>query len=125
MLLMRSLDLEIKYRRWRSAAMSSANSLDNVNSPSHYNTGQIECIQAIEAFLNTEQLQGYLSGNCFKYLWRHTYKGKPVEDLNKCQWYLDKLIATYDPSVDDEIFRLRNKIKELEEYVHVLTKNLK
>jgi hypothetical protein len=40
-------------------------------------------------------------------------------------WYLDKLIATYDPSVDDEIFRLRNKIKELEEYVHVLTKNLK
>jgi hypothetical protein len=76
----------------------SKTSLDNVNSPSHYNTGQIECIQAIEAFLNTEQLQGYLSGNCFKYLWRHAYKGKPVEDLKKCQWYLERLIDVYENS---------------------------
>jgi len=27
-----------------------------------------------------------------KYLWRFDYKDKPLEDLKKAQWYLDKLI---------------------------------
>jgi hypothetical protein len=26
-----------------------------------------------------------------KYLWRYDYKGKPVEDLKKAQWYLARL----------------------------------
>ena len=27
-----------------------------------------------------------------KYLWRFDYKDKPIEDLQKAKWYLDKLI---------------------------------
>ena len=32
-----------------------------------------------------------------KYLWRFRHKGKPLEDLQKARWYLDRLIAEYDP----------------------------
>jgi hypothetical protein len=65
---------------------------DVVNSPNHYNTGSIECIEGIQASMSTEAFAGYLKGNCIKYLWRYDYKGKPVEDLQKAQWYLAELI---------------------------------
>jgi len=65
---------------------------DMVNHPAHYKTGGIECIEAIQAFLNDDQFKGYLLGNAFKYLWRCQYKGKSKEDLNKCKWYIDKYI---------------------------------
>ena len=65
---------------------------DVVNNPSHYNTGSIECIEGIQASMSAEAFNGYLKGNCMKYLWRYDYKGKPVEDLQKAQWYLAELI---------------------------------
>jgi len=65
---------------------------DVVNSPDHYNNGSIECIEGIQASMSTEAFAGYLKGNCMKYLWRYDYKGKPVEDLEKAQWYLAKLL---------------------------------
>ena len=69
---------------------------DVVNNPSHYNTGNIECIEAIEESMTPEAYKGYLKGNCMKYLWRYDYKGKPVEDLEKAQWYLNKLIEVQE-----------------------------
>ena len=69
---------------------------DAVNSPSHYKTGSIECIDALNECMNFEQFRGYLRGNCLKYLWRYEYKGKPLEDLQKSQWYLNKLIKLYE-----------------------------
>ena len=69
---------------------------DPVNSPAHYNHKGVEAIEAIEASMSQEEYQGYLKGNCMKYLWRYKYKGKPVEDLKKCQWYLQKLIASHE-----------------------------
>jgi len=65
---------------------------DMVGSPKHYNTGNIECIEAIEESMTPEAFKGYLKGNCMKYLWRYDYKGKPAEDLQKAQWYLAKLL---------------------------------
>jgi len=65
---------------------------DVVNNPDHYNTGSIECIEGIQASMSAEAFNGYLKGNCMKYLWRYDYKGKPVEDLQKAQWYLAELI---------------------------------
>ena len=65
---------------------------DVVNRPHHYNTGSIECIEAIEESMEPDQFKGYLKGNIMKYLWRYDYKGKPVEDLRKARWYLEKLI---------------------------------
>jgi len=71
---------------------------DVVNSPSHYNSGGVECIQAIEASMELEAFQGYLKGNTLKYLWRMSYKGKALEDCKKAQWYLNKLISTLEKS---------------------------
>lgn len=65
---------------------------DVVNNPDHYNTGSIECIEGIQASMSAEAFAGYLKGNCMKYLWRYDYKGKPVEDLQKAQWYLARLL---------------------------------
>ena len=71
---------------------------DVVNSPSHYNSGGIECIEAIEEGMTEEAFKGYLKGNCMKYLWRYETKhpDKPVEDLNKARWYLNKLIEVQE-----------------------------
>ena len=63
-----------------------------VENPDHYNTGAIEAIEAIKASMPPEQFFGYLKGNVMKYLWRYDYKEKPVEDLRKADWYLNRLI---------------------------------
>ena len=60
--------------------------------PDHYNTGAIEAIEAIRASMPPEQFFGYLKGNVMKYLWRYDYKEKPIEDLRKADWYLNRLI---------------------------------
>ena len=64
---------------------------DNVNNPSHYNTGDIECIDGIRASMTEEAFKGYLKGNTEKYIWRYSYKNG-LEDLEKARWYLDYLI---------------------------------
>jgi hypothetical protein len=74
--------------------------IDMVNSPSHYNQSGIECITAIQAALGPN-FKYYLQGNIMKYLWRFDYKGKPLEDLDKAQWYLTTLredVAASDES---------------------------
>lgn len=69
---------------------------DVINHPPHYSeTGGVECIEAIEAQLTTEEYEGYLRGNCVKYLWRWKNKGG-VQDLKKCKWYLERLIEIND-----------------------------
>ncbi len=65
---------------------------DEVNSPEHYNYGNIECIEAIEESMTPLAFKGYLKGNTMKYLWRYERKGKVVQDLEKAQWYLKKLL---------------------------------
>jgi hypothetical protein len=69
---------------------------DVVNKPLHYNSGGVECIEAIEASMELEAFQGYLKGNILKYIWRMSYKGKALEDCKKSQWYLNKLISTLE-----------------------------
>jgi len=79
---------------WMRAAHEEAEDIiDDVNKPRHYNTGSIECIEAIEESMSSVAFKGYLKGNCLKYLWRYDYKGKQVEDLQKAGWYLQKLTA--------------------------------
>ena len=65
---------------------------DVVNKPKHYNQYGIECIDSIRASMSDLEFHGYLKGNVEKYLWRYNYKSKPKEDLQKAQWYLNKLI---------------------------------
>ena len=71
----------------------TANKKDNVNHPSHYTQGKIECIDAIEE--STKGLLGISAvcvANVIKYIWRYKFKNG-IEDLKKARWYLDKLIA--------------------------------
>lgn len=60
---------------------------DSVNSPSHYNMGKIEVIDAIEDWgLN------FPKGNAVKYIARagHKDKRKEIEDLEKAVWYIKR-----------------------------------
>ncbi len=59
----------------------------NVNHPSHYTQGTMEVIDAIEGLKLC-----FNGGNCLKYIARYQYKEKPLEDLLKAQWYLQRLI---------------------------------
>lgn len=63
--------------------------MDKIN-PNHYKA-EVECIDAIKASMTIEAFNGYLKGNVMKYMWRYEKKNK-VEDLQKAQWYLNKLI---------------------------------
>lgn len=64
---------------------------DVVNHPSHYTSGDIECIDAIKASMSIEAFAGFLKGNIIKYMWRYEHKNG-IEDLKKAQWYQNKLI---------------------------------
>jgi hypothetical protein len=64
--------------------------MDKVNKPPHYE-GTIECIEAIKSAMSKEAFKGYLKGNIMKYIWRYDRKNG-VEDLQKAQWYLNRLI---------------------------------
>ena len=66
--------------------------MDPVNHPGHYTAGGIECIEAIKASMPAGEFAGYLKGNCMKYLWRYQNKGG-LESLQKCEWYLKRLIT--------------------------------
>lgn len=71
-----------------------------VERPSHYTSGGIECIDAMKAMLAgyeqakivTKFYWHFLSGQVFKYLWRWPLKERPLQDLKKARWYLDRLI---------------------------------
>ncbi|EUJ41496.1 hypothetical protein PWEIH_00490 [Listeria weihenstephanensis FSL R9-0317] len=64
---------------------------DNIN-PAHYQQGGIETIDFMQAKLSPEEFRGYLKANIFKYVTREGMKNG-LEDLQKAQWYLDRLIA--------------------------------
>jgi hypothetical protein len=75
-----------------SNAVKHTGAGDNVNHPSHYTQGKIECIDAIEE--STKGLLGIAAvcvANVIKYIWRYKFKNG-IEDLKKARWYLDKLI---------------------------------
>jgi len=59
---------------------------DPVNHPDHYTKG-IECADYIKSWE-----MDFFQGNVVKYVTRYKHKGKPLEDLQKALWYLQKLI---------------------------------
>ena len=67
--------------------------IDQVNCPSHYNKGDVECIEAIKsATVGKKGIEAVCVANVIKYLWRYEEKGKPLQDVQKAKWYLDKLL---------------------------------
>lgn len=72
---------------------------DPVNHPDHYGGADdpFEAIKVIEAW----QL-GFCLGNTVKYISRCHHKGKPIEDLKKARWYLDREIARLEGIAVDQ-----------------------
>jgi hypothetical protein len=68
---------------------------DQVNHPAHYTRGPIEVIEIIESAIQDapDMPTAYCHGNAIKYLLRLWLKGDPLENAQKCRWYLDRLIA--------------------------------
>ena len=64
---------------------------DAVHSPKHYTAGKYEVIDVIEDWdLN------FRLANTIKYVARHKHKGKPLEDLKKALWYLQREIDLHE-----------------------------
>lgn len=74
--------------------MHNMSDYDPVNKPMHYALSGIECIEYIKERLTPEEFKGYCHGNLIKYQHRHNYKGKPVEDMEKARYYLEKMLET-------------------------------
>ena len=64
-----------------------------VNHPDHYNAGPVECIDALQSALTSEEFAGFCKGNALKYIWREQHKGS-TESLRKAVWYLERLIES-------------------------------
>lgn len=62
---------------------------DNVNKPKHYTFGKFEVIDVLMDWFSTDPLMWQVG----KYIARYMHKGKPLEDLKKARFYLDKRIA--------------------------------
>lgn len=75
------------YDPW-SEVVAPATEADPVNAPSHYRW----LPNGIEVIDITETLN-FTMGNAVKYILRADHKGKPIEDLRKAAWYIEREIA--------------------------------
>ena len=67
--------------------------MSDPTSPNHYKAGEVECIDAIRSALGPERFEGFLQGNCIKYVWRYTQKNG-IEDLEKAKVYMGWLLSS-------------------------------
>jgi len=74
---------------------------DSVNHPEHYTKSSIETIDMIES-ATAEGFHYYLEGNILKYLTRYRHKNG-IQDLQKAQWYLNKLIEVQYDITDGDV----------------------
>ena len=67
--------------------------MDNVNHPTHYTGGNVECIDALEAATaGLAGIEAVCTANAIKYLWRWKQKNG-AEDLRKAIWYINRIIG--------------------------------
>jgi hypothetical protein len=98
---------------------------DPVNSPFHYASGSIECIDAIEASMSREAFKGFLKGNIIKYIWRYEDKGG-VESLRKAEWYSARLIAAREEEekLRDNIMKASKEEEKLRDNIMKTSKEV-
>ena len=111
-------------RRWEMSFTGKKEKKQEVNHPSHYASGKIECIDYLRVM--TSDYVGITAGcvqNALKYTWRCKLKKsnesnalKGLEDIRKAKWYLqhaakyiDNQMQTYHETGKDCTFRLAYK----------------
>lgn len=72
---------------------------DNVNHPSHYETGKFECFDVMREALGDNVVKDFCIANTFKYIYRHKRKNG-VEDIKKAKWYIDKYLELEESNND-------------------------
>lgn len=75
-------------REYINSNCMEKNQIDNVNSPTHYNIGKIEVIEAIEDWKLNFNL-----GNAIKYIARCEHKENKKQDLEKAKWYIERELS--------------------------------
>lgn len=60
---------------------------NNVYHPTHYNKGNIECIDGITSSRGIFRTIAFCQCNILKYLWRQGYKDDEVQEIDKAIWY--------------------------------------
>jgi len=78
---------------------------DDVNNPSHYNQNGIEVIDVIETYAKHD----FRLANVLKYVCRAGYKGHPLQDLQKAQWYLNRVVNEME-ELDRDIQLLEERL---------------
>ena len=74
---------------------------DNVNHPSHYETGKFECIKVMLETQGVEAVKNFCICNAFKYLYRHRRKNG-LEDVKKAEWYIHKYIELEEGNANED-----------------------
>lgn len=76
-----------------SAKTDAVAERDDVNHPSHYETGKYECIEVMCEIFGREAVKRFCLCNAFKYIWRCKKKHKtPTKCLEKSRWYINKYL---------------------------------
>ena len=89
---------------------------DNVNHPSHYETGKFECIDVMVETLGAEATKNFCVCNAFKYIYRHRRKNG-LEDIQKAIWYLNKAVeldGLIKKENNDYYRELKERVKEIQ-----------
>ena len=78
--------------------------IDNVNHPSHYCQGGIECIDALKAAtVDKTGIEAVCVANVIKYCWRYEEKNG-LEDVKKAQFYINRLIQELEEKKESNTF---------------------
>lgn len=75
---------------------------ETVNHPAHYQ-GKHECIDEMISLFGVEAVKGFCKCNVYKYRYRADRKNG-AEDLNKANWYMDKLMELEDSTKTTNYF---------------------
>ena len=68
----------------------------------HYVANGIQPWDVIDASMTYQEQIGFYRGNVIKYLIRAGRKGSFIEDIQKAQHYMEKLLEVYDREHDEE-----------------------
>ena len=70
-----------------------------VNHPSHYNQGDMECIDGLIGAFGKKEVATFCKINAMKYIWRLGHKDEEAQEIGKIKWYLDKYLELTKPPI--------------------------
>ena len=83
-----------------------------INHPQRYGGDTTyECIKVLKAWLTHEEYLGFLKGTAIKYICRLGKKDEAVQEIEKSEWYLNKLKEEYQKEMtkDEMIVEAENR----------------